>query len=400
MSDTIRVAMIMQSYYPRIGGAERQVAALAPLLREQGVDVQVVTRRYPGMARFERIYGVPVHRLPIPGPKPVASMTFTMTALPLLRRLRPDVLHAHELFSPATTAVAAKRLFGTPVVSTAHRSGALGDVQRLINKTFGRRRMATFREHVDAFVTISREIDAELAEMGVPPHRRIAIPTGVDTQRFAPVSKDGRRHIRERFGLPADARIAIFAGRLAPEKRLDRLIEIWPAVRATCPDALLLVVGAGPEEPVLRRTAGQGVWFAGATEDVVAYLQASDVFVLPSDAEGLSLAMLEALSTGLAVVATAVGGAGDVIAHGANGLLIPPGQPDELKATIVTLMRDSALRARLGDKGRARVVREFALPVMADRLRALYDSVITRQPMHIAPRANAPNQPLQREWGG
>jgi hypothetical protein len=120
--------MIIQAYYPHVGGAEQQLMALVPLLQARGVEINILTRRYPGLNSFEIIGGAPVHRLPIPGPKAVASTIFTLSALPLLARLRPHLIHAHELLSPTTTAVAAKRLFGIPVVAKVLRGGTLGDI--------------------------------------------------------------------------------------------------------------------------------------------------------------------------------------------------------------------------------------------------------------------------------
>ncbi len=147
MSDSVRVAMLIQRYYPHIGGAERQLAALAPLLQKQGVVLHVLTRREAGLARFEYIDGVPVHRLPVAGPKPVAALMYTLTALRLLQQLRPDVIHAHELLSPATTAVAAKRWFGTPTVAKVLRGGDLGDLAKLQTKLRCARRIAALRRH-------------------------------------------------------------------------------------------------------------------------------------------------------------------------------------------------------------------------------------------------------------
>jgi glycosyltransferase involved in cell wall biosynthesis len=373
----LKVAMIIQGYHPLVGGAERQLAAFAPELRALDIELHVLTRRYQGLRPFEVIDHVPVHRLPIPGPKPTASLTFTFTALPLLRRLRPHILHAHEVFSPATTATAAKRVLGgTPVVVTAHRSGPLGDVQRLLKKFMGRRRMRTFQQQVNAFVVISQEIDAELAGVGVPEARRVFIPNGVDTGHFAPLSAEARQAQRQKLTLPAEAPVAIFTGRLAPEKRVRHLIEAWPAVRAAHPEATLLILGVGPEEAALKQAAGPGVVFAGRIENVVPYLQAADIFVLPSAAEGLSVAMLEAMSTGLAAVVTRVGGAADVIRHGENGWLIPADDPAALQEALLSLAGDRAKRADLGQRARASVVAEYSLPVLAKRLRALYERLI------------------------
>ena len=153
--------MIIQDYLPLVGGAERQLATLAPLLREQNVEIFILTRRYSHLLPYELIDGVPVYRLPIIKPKALASLMFTLTALPLLRRLQPDLIHAHGLLSPTTTAVAAKRWLGMPVVVKLIGGGEGGDLGRLKRKPFGLRRIRSFRHWVDAFVVISQEIDKQ-----------------------------------------------------------------------------------------------------------------------------------------------------------------------------------------------------------------------------------------------
>jgi glycosyltransferase involved in cell wall biosynthesis len=154
MKRLIRVAMIIQDYHPLVGGAERQLAALAPLLRKQNVEISVLTRCYSGLLPYQLIDDVPVHRLPIAKFKPLASLMFTLTALPLLKRLQPDLIHAHGLFSPTTTAVAAKRWLRVPVMAKLLRGGELGDLDRLKRKPLGLRRIRSFRHQVDAFVVI------------------------------------------------------------------------------------------------------------------------------------------------------------------------------------------------------------------------------------------------------
>ena len=186
MGRTLRVGMLINGYYPLIGGAERVLGALAPVLQTRDVEIEILTRRYPGLRAFERIDGVPVHRILSPGPKVVASLSYSLTALPLIRQLHLDVMHVHELVSTARTAVIAKRLWGTPVVATIHRSGPLGPIDRLRHKVFGARRLRAVVRNIDTFVVISREIQSELAELGVPPERRPFVPNGVDATRFEP----------------------------------------------------------------------------------------------------------------------------------------------------------------------------------------------------------------------
>lgn len=368
---SLSVAMIIQAYLPQIGGAERQLATLAPLLAEQGVTINVITRRYPGMSRFEVINDVPVYRLPVPGPKILASLSFTLAALPLLRRLQPDVIHAHELLSPTTTAAAAKRWLGMPVVAKVLRGGLLGDIAKLQGRFGGLRRLATFRQVVDGFIVISQEIDQELADWGVPVQKRFFIPNGVDTQRFRPVAAAEKTALRHQYGLP-NGPMAIFTGRFVAEKCLDQVVELWPQVRAHSPQAQLLLAGSGPEEAALRQLAGAGVTFLGQVEDVRPYLQMADLFVLPSATEGLSNAMLEALACGLAVIATNVGGAPDVITHEESGWLLRPRHRESLLQALTTLCNQDELRLRFGQAGRQKVIQAYSLRTTAEQLVLLY----------------------------
>jgi len=370
----LRVAMIIQAYLPRIGGAERQLAALAPLLQAEGCDVHVITRRFPGLAPFELINDVPVHRLPIPGPKFVASGSFTLSAMPLLKRIRPHILHAHELLSPSTTAVAAKRAFGIPVVAKVLRGGLLGDIAKLKRKFLGQRRMRLFRKYIDAFIVISREIDEELAEFGISNSSRRAIPNGVDTLRFQPVSSDKKSDLRRLLYLP-DAPIVVYSGRLVAEKRLDLLIDIWPKIRKVHKDAFLLILGEGETERMLKERQTCGMEFRGAVADVVPYLQSADLFVLPSSTEGLSNALLEALACGICSVATSVGGTRDVIIHGENGWLVPAEQPAHLMEAILMLLSDSELRRNLGQAGRNQILQNYSLSSVASQLVSLYREI-------------------------
>ncbi|HRQ40141.1 MAG TPA: glycosyltransferase family 4 protein [Chloroflexota bacterium] len=370
----LHVAMIIQAYLPLLGGAERQLAALAPLLENQGVDVSVITRRYPGLKEFEVIDNVPVYRLPVPGPKPVASLSFTLSALPLLQRLQPDVIHAHELLSPTTTAVTAKRRLGIPVVAKVLRGGVLGDLAKLERKFLGRKRMQTFKQQVDGFIVISQEIDAELAAWGVAPEKRVFIPNGVDTQRFAPVWLPEKERLRQELEI-GEGETAVYAGRLVAEKCVDQLIQLWPQVREVYGRAQLLVLGSGPEEGRLKQLAGEGVCFLGDVADVAPYLQAADLFILPSATEGLSNAMLEALAAGLPVIATRVGGAPDIITHQKSGWLVAPHQPGEWLEAILTLFALAERRHDLGWQGRQMVAAAYGLTATAVSLAGLYGRV-------------------------
>jgi glycosyltransferase involved in cell wall biosynthesis len=375
---TLRLAIIIHDYYPQVGGAQALLRAQVPLLKARGVDVTILTRRFPETPAFETVDGIPVYRLPIPRPRPLASLIFTLSGLALLRRLRPDVIHANEFISPATTALLAKNfLGGVPVVITPHRSGLLGDVQRLQNRSGGLARLKALRDQAGAFVAISQEIGTELSGMGVPAHKIHYINNGVDTSRFAPLDQDHKLVLRQNIGLSPDALVVIFTGRLVREKRLNNLLAVWPALRTAFPKAELVLLGTGDQESALRQMAVEGVHFPGPQSDVVPYLQAADIFVLPSEAEGFSIAMLEAMSCGLAPILTNVGGAAEIITEGQNGLLITPDDLPALQHALTILLQETKLRTSMGLAARQIVQAAYSVQISVDKLFQLYTQLTT-----------------------
>ena len=373
-----RIAMLIQKYYPHVGGAERQIQRLVPHLQVRGFEVCVITRHEPGLSRFEIVNGTPVYRLVCPGPKPLAALFYIGSAFILLSRLHPDLIHAHEILSPASAALLTKRFFGWPVIVKVLRGGMRGDVYKLKRRLFWKQRFYALCQGVDSFIVISHEIDQELTALGVPPEKRAFIPNGVDTEIFVPLTDPQKKHLRAQLHLPAESPLVVYLGRLTFEKRVDHLIQIWPKITETFPQAHLLIVGSGPEETKLRAQSMPipGIQFTGQVNDALSYLQAADLFVLPSATEGLSNSLLEALATRLPVLATAVGGTPDVITHGVNGYLIPPDDLPALSAGLRTLLADPTLGASLGMQGRQRIQTDFSLESVAGRLAVLYHSLL------------------------
>ncbi len=375
----MRVVMIITSYHPIVGGAERQLAQLAQRMDAAGCEVHVVTRGHRGLAAQERFGGALVHRIPAPGPKPVAAAAFLLGAARKAAALKPDVIHCHSLFSPAIAGALAKRLRPAPLLA---KPMCGGEATQIAAKRFGRARLAWLARALDRVVVISHEIDAELRGLGLPAEKLVFIPNGVDISRFGPADAEGKAALRARLGLPADGPLVVFAGRLTAQKRLPLLLEAWRDVVAAAPEATLLVAGANRAAgaTVVEENGGfdttlldaPGVRPLGHVEDIPALFAAADVFVLPSASEGLSNALLEACAAGLAVVASRVGGAEDVIAHGRNGLLFEVDDRDALRDALTTLCRDGALRARLGAAARETVAGAYDIDGTVAALSALY----------------------------
>ena len=198
------------------------------------------------------------------------------------------------------------------------------------------------------------------------------IPNGVDMQRFQGVPAAAKAELRRRLGLPGGI-LVVYTGRLAPEKRVLPLAQQWSSLRQSHPDATLVLVGDGPEMAALRSLQAAGVCLAGAQQDTAPFLQAADLFVMPSVSEGFSLSTLEALACGLPGVATKVGAIPDLVADGATGRLVAPDDIPALLAALCDLLANRAAWPAMGRAARADVIENYSLPSTARRLLDLYE---------------------------
>jgi glycosyltransferase involved in cell wall biosynthesis len=242
-------------------------------------------------------------------------------------------------------------------------------VRALFRRANGRfdRIVAPARSIVEALV---REENAAVAACR-------AIPNGVDAQRFRPADADTRARLRAALGFGEDDCLIGCVASFTPVKRHDVLVDAFATLWARQPRAYLLLVGDGPlrgaiEARISAAGIGTRVRLLGARADVEQFLPALDVFALASRTEGMSNAILEAQACGLPVVATDVGGNGELVADGATGLLVPAGDAAALAHALGLLAGDPARRAALGAAARARVERELSLDAMVAAYDALY----------------------------
>lgn len=371
----LRLAMVSNEYPPFLGGISSNLQATAQALAQQGAEIHIITRQWdataPDVSHEVEGDGLIVHRLATSKQRWQASPAFIWWSANLVRRLQPAVIHAHELLLPTTTALIAKRLTGRPVVVTVHTSGEMGDCVRLRRAAMGARRMEYVRSAVDRFVTISSVVAADMAAVGIPLQKRVVIPNGVDMERFQPIGADEKARLRRKLGLP-DGTLVVFTGRLSPEKRVLPLAQQWPSLRQTYPDATLVLVGDGPEMAQLRALQAPGVWLAGPQADVVPFLQAVDLFVMPSVSEGFSLSTLEALACGLPTVATTVGAIPDMVTDGTTGKLVAPDDLPALLGAICQLLANRGAWGAMGSAARSNVVEHYSLSSTARQLLDLY----------------------------
>lgn len=382
------LAVLTHGYYPRVGGIERQRSQVTPLLQRRGLRPIVVTRAVPGTPWHQWREGVEIFRTPgfghRTGPGRWRSLGRGMDAalylavgLVVLLVRRPDIIHTHEFLSTARLGLMAGRLLGVPVISTAHLSGSSGDVGRSLLSRRRRRLLRRIRTRSAVTIAVSHPIRQELIRAGFPERRLAVVLNGVDVEHFRPAEAAERATLRRALCVNGDP-LVVFAGRLERQKRVDVLVSAWHDLSEHGSTSTLLILGAGSEADTLTSTADDSVRFEGPVDDTAPFLRAGDVFVLPSDAEGLSNALLEAQASGLPAVVTDVGAARDVVRDGITGLLVPPGDRAALGDALHALVEDRDRRVSMGRAARQRMLRDFSLERTVQGLMDIYENVIGR----------------------
>jgi sugar transferase (PEP-CTERM/EpsH1 system associated) len=289
----------------------------------------------------------------------------------LFRRFRPDIVHTHA-WGTLLEGMLAAQLARVPVI--VH-----GEHGTLQSKPYQLRIQRFAWGRADRVVSVSSRLAERLArDVGFDAQRIHTIRNGVNLERFGPALRpDGRRAL----GLAEDAIAIGIVGRLVDVKDHATLLRAFARVADRDSRTVLVIAGDGPlGTPLREQAAALGiaprVRFLGHRDDVERVLAALDVFVLSSSSEGMSNTILEAMASGVAVVATHVGGADELVVDGETGLLVPAGDPDMLASALLRLAGDPRLRRDMAGAGMRRAHEEFGLPRMVAGYQALYDSLM------------------------
>ncbi|MCD4738725.1 MAG: glycosyltransferase family 4 protein [Anaerolineae bacterium] len=374
--------MVITQFYPRIGGAERQLMLLGRELQTLGVEIQVITARFPGLLRKETVHGLPIVRLPSPGRGGRWARWGNLVFLAQLavwlvwHRREYEIIHAHIVSVAACLVVGIGRVLGKGTVVKVANSGPYSDFRRSLGRhRFLDRLFLRVLKQVDVIISISNQVRADLGVLDFSPDQIVDIPNGVllKSENIAGVSKS---ILRRQLGLP-EGPLVLCVASLHPKKGLDVLIRTWQKVDTVVPQAQLIILGEGPQRTVLETMVMQNnladqIHLPGWVEKVPDYLRVADLFVLPSRAEGLSNALLEAMAAGLPIVATRVGGTADVIISGENGLLVPPDDAIALSEALLSLFQDPTLQEQLGRAARRTVETRYAILSVATHYLELY----------------------------
>ena len=397
MTSAPRILLMAETYHPVLGGGEKHTRSLAIGLVGLGLRVQVITRRSSeDLPPLETDGGVTIHRVGPFGTGRGKKFAMVPAALRLARGLahESDVLMnggTRVLAVPARLAIA-----GTDcaLVLRPELNGELDGTLALWGRTpraFERSLVSSaarlrngLLQRTGAVVAISKAIAAEAVKAGFPAEKVHHIPHGIDMEEYAPVSATDQEGLRRALGLPVDATLVIYTGRLIEGKGLQTLLSAMTSLSGL-PSWQLVLVGSGAgqvisiEESLQKQAQSEGlrgrVTFTGRVENVARYLQAADIFAFPTLDEALGMSLVEAQACGLPAVASFTGGVPDIVQDQVTGLLVPPGEAAPLVQGLRDLITNPGRRQSMGRAARARMLEHFAFDVMVRRYADLFSSL-------------------------
>ncbi|MGH8686411.1 MAG: glycosyltransferase family 4 protein [Burkholderiales bacterium] len=370
----MHIAMVTETYPPEVNGVARTVALMADGLRAFGHTVQLVRPRQGAEDASQRSEGYEellCRGIPIP------RYTQLKMGLPAGRALRaawrarrPDVVHIATEGPLGWSALGAARDLELPVATDFHTN--FHAYSRHYGAPWLARPAAAwlrrFHNRADCTMVPTDEMAQELERMGF--ERLRVVGRGVNARTFSPERR--RAVLRAGWGASDDAPVALCVSRFAPEKNFPLVIEAYEAMRRANPAARLVLVGDGPLQAELQR-ANAGTVIAGrlVNGELSAHYASADVFLFPSLTETFGNVTLEAMASGLAVVAYRTAAARQHIVHGRSGLLAEPGDRAGFIAQAERLARDLAFARKLG-----RAARLAAEPVSWERIAQDFELVL------------------------
>lgn len=263
------------------------------------------------------------------------------------------------------------RTAGVPAVIITHH------MSFLIHKPATADKLVRNTSYAHWRIAVSRGLRDTYTARGVGAEHFVTVPNGVGPRQQAP----GRAAARATLRLRPDDLVVLSTGRLTAVKGQRYLVEAAALLRPDHPNVQVVILGEGEMRQELENLVAEhgltgSVHLPGHRADARMLLDAADVFALPSQAEGMPLTLIEAMEAGLPVVATGVTGSSEVVVHGETGLLVPPGDAEELAAALAALLGDGRRRARYGEAGHRRYLEEFTVESMVARTQAVYDAAL------------------------
>lgn len=396
----MRIAILSPEYPPIWGGVGVYTYNLADILNKFGHEVHVITRRVGNYKPQEAAGGIIVHEVPWVKLPLLFSLSFGKNSVAKLIDVGNDfdIVHIQCPYTSMSCKTIDK--IGSPVVITMHGTWE-GERNALKNENIIRLKKGDlafyltwpFLEKYErlmllkskAVIAVSTHSMGEILSYGLPEdtlrNKLNVIPNGVDTQLFKP-SKSAKQTLRARYGLDKDDLVVLSVGRLVARKGFRDLLLAFRLVTRKIKDVKLILVGDGPLERTLRKMAtslriSDRVIFAKEVtiDELRMHYAGAELFVLPSYYEGQGITYLEAMASGVPIVATNISAIPETVHHNENGLLVKLGNPEELADAIIELLEDDNLREGMGRKGRKMALKKYDWSLIGKRIESVYESL-------------------------
>lgn len=389
--------MVTGAYYPEVTGGALQCRTLIQALGGRvGVSMVSVSSN-PALPAHEMLDGVWVSRICVDPDRLWSRITAGVRlGWSFFRSCRhADVVHFHGFTQKSVLLVAIAKLLGKPIMMKA---GGVGQDDPATIRKRGAL-LWRFYSTMDRFVATSPALESAMHDAQLPDERIERIPNGVDLRRFRPAEPGERDALRQEFGLPAELTLILFVGMLAPVKRPELLLEAWMRIGPAASRSALLYVGTtsnfreidaaiGHRIRARADAAGVGdrVRFLDTTLAIERLYRAADIFVLPSATEGHPNALLEAMASGLACVASRLPGITDsIVEDGSNGVLVASGEAAPMADAIRTLIEQPDRRVEIGRHARETIESRYGIEGTAAAYLNLYER-LTPYPDRNRPR--------------
>jgi glycosyltransferase involved in cell wall biosynthesis len=362
-------------------GGQNQVLLTVNALRALGHRAALVA--HPG-GELRRRAAEGLELIPI-APRTEMDLTAAWRLARLMKRIEPDVIHAHDPHGVAMAALAlslgsAPAPNGRPALLASRRVDF-----HLKGNSFSRWK---YRQ-VACFIAASEAIRRMLVADGVPAERTVTVHEGIDVEHVlaAPVVD-----VHETFFLPHGAPVVGNVAALVPHKGQRYLIEAAHLVVRRVPDARFIVLGEGElrdhlERLVREHNLEKHVLLPGFRTDVLGCIKSFDLFVMSSVTEGLGTSLIDAMAASRPIDATRAGGIPEIVEDGETGWLVPPRDARALADAIVRALGDPSLRQRAADAGFRRVNSLFTVDRMVEKTAAIYDTVVAARPRTVGARS-------------
>jgi glycosyltransferase involved in cell wall biosynthesis len=380
-------------YHPSMGGVGRQALLLTEKLAEAGLPAMVIARKMNGLPLFTSSPNIPIIRAWSVDPwlhnfedvtlkNIMVSFSFSISCafLLLLNRQRYDIVHFHGASLPLFVNLPLLKLLRKKVIAKV--AGTMGtEPGSLGGKFFGLGNLIVrMLRMVDRFVATTEEIESGLLREGFAPQLIVRIPNFINTDRWPPPAA-GICNEESFTRVAGKGATVIYCGRFIACKGINHLFDAWVLVTREFPDARLVMLGDGPLFEEMRQYATRlgidgTVDFCGHVTDVSEQLKGGDIFVLPSLMEGMPNSLLEAMASGLPVVATSIGGVTDIVCHGENGILVQPADSGDMARGILTLLNDRELAARIAANGVNTIKARYSLSEISLKYLDLYRKLV------------------------